>query len=89
MLISIVIPCYYSRNTIRKEVEMILEEFAKNDGYDCEFVLVNDGSTDGTYDEIKATLEGLKKNGYLIKNADVYSLNRSKLPEMVRRTISF
>ena len=48
MLISIVIPCYYSRNTIRKEVEMILEEFAKNDGYDCEFVLVNDGSTDGT-----------------------------------------
>jgi hypothetical protein len=42
-----------------------------------------------SYDEIKATLEGLKKNGYLIKNADVYSLNRSKLPEMVRRTISF
>ena len=57
MLISIVIPCYYSRNTIRKEVEMILEEFAKNDGYDCEFVLVNDGSTDGTYDEIKALHE--------------------------------
>ena len=42
-----------------------------------------------SYDEIKATLEGLKKNGYLIKNADVYSLNRSKLPEMVRRTFSF
>lgn len=57
MLISIVIPCYYSKDTIRKEVEMILEEFAKNDGYDCEFVLVNDGSTDGTYDEIKALHE--------------------------------
>ncbi len=42
-----------------------------------------------SYDEIKATLEGLNKSGYLNKNADVYSLNRSKLPEMVRRTISF
>ena len=53
MLISIVIPCYYSKNTIRKEVEMILDEFNKNDGYECEFVLVNDGSTDGTFDEIR------------------------------------
>ena len=42
-----------------------------------------------SYDEIKATLEGLNKSGYLNKNADVYSLNRSKLPEMVRRTITF
>ena len=42
-----------------------------------------------SYDEIKATLEGLKKSGYLNKNADVYSLNRNKLPEMVRRTITF
>jgi len=53
MLISIVIPCYYSELTIRNEVLLIFEEFAKNDGYDCEIVLVNDGSTDGTYDEIK------------------------------------
>ena len=49
MLISIIIPCYYSEKTIRKVVEMVSDEFAHNDGYECEFVLVNDGSTDGTF----------------------------------------
>ena len=39
-LISIVIPCYNSEATIRKVVEMVMEEFKKMDGYDCEFVLV-------------------------------------------------
>ena len=53
-LISIVIPCYNSEATIRKVVEMVMEEFKKMDGYDCEFVLVNDGSPkDYTYGEIK------------------------------------
>ena len=33
---------------------MVMEEFKKMDGYDCEFVLVNDGSPkDNTYGEIK------------------------------------
>lgn len=54
MLVSVVIPCYYSEKMIRKEVEMIMAEFEKNEGYECEFVLVNDGSTDGTFAEIKA-----------------------------------
>ena len=53
MLISIVIPCYYSEKTIHKVVDMVTEEFKKNDGYECEFVLVNDGSTDGTFNEIR------------------------------------
>lgn len=53
MLVSVVIPCYYSQPTIAKEVEMIIAEFEKNDGYECNFVLVNDGSGDGTYQEIK------------------------------------
>ncbi len=52
MLVSIVIPCYYSENTIRKEVEMILDEFSRHDGYECELVLANDGSKDGTFAEI-------------------------------------
>ena len=52
MLVSIVIPCYYSEKTIRKEVEMILEEFDQHDGYECELVLANDGSKDGTFAEI-------------------------------------
>ena len=53
-LISIVIPCYNSQATIRKVVEMVMEEFKKMDEYDCEFVLVNDGSPkDDTYGEIE------------------------------------
>lgn len=52
MLISIVIPCYYSQDTIRKEVELILEEFSKREDYSCEIILVNDGSKDATFDII-------------------------------------
>lgn len=54
MLISIIIPCYYSEKTIGKVVDMVTEEFNNNEGYECEFVLVNDGSTDGTFNEIIA-----------------------------------
>ncbi|MCD7802874.1 MAG: glycosyltransferase family 2 protein [Clostridiales bacterium] len=53
MLVSVVIPCYYSEKTIRKVVDLVMAEFGKNDGYTCEFVLVNDGSKDGTYAEIQ------------------------------------
>lgn len=52
-LVSIVIPCYNSQATIRKVVEMTMEEFARMEEYTCEFVLVNDGSRDDTYGEIK------------------------------------
>lgn len=57
MLVTIVIPCYYSEKTIEKVVEMTIEEFHKNEKYQCEFVLVNDGSTDGTYEKIKELAE--------------------------------
>ncbi len=30
-----------------------MEEFHKNEGYECEFVLVNDGSKDRTFEEIR------------------------------------
>lgn len=53
MLISIVIPCYYSEKTIGKVVELVTEEFDKRDGYECEFILVNDGSKDATYERIR------------------------------------
>mgnify|MGYP001132594992 CR=1 FL=1 len=33
MLISVVIPCYYSEKTIRKVVELVMAEFEKNKGY--------------------------------------------------------
>ena len=51
------IPCYYSEKTIKKVVEMTIDEFSKTNRYDCEFVLVNDGSTDGTYEKIKELAE--------------------------------
>lgn len=53
MLISVVIPCYYSENTISREVDAIIEQFEMNEDYECEIVLVNDGSTDGTFAKIE------------------------------------
>lgn len=49
MLVSIVIPCYNSERTIEKVVELCVQEFQQLDGYECEFVLVNDFSRDQTY----------------------------------------
>ncbi len=53
MLVSVVIPCYNSEKTIKDVVEMTISEFDKLEGYECEFVLVNDCSQDGTFQEIK------------------------------------
>ena len=48
-LVSVVIGCYYSEHTLRDVVEQVKAVFDEMPDYDCEFVLVNDGSTDGTY----------------------------------------
>lgn len=53
MLISIVIPCYRSQDSIAKVVQLTTEVFTKLDGYDCEFVLVDDCSPDNTFAAIK------------------------------------
>lgn len=47
--ISVVIPCYYSEGTITDVLEQTIKEFETMEQYCCEFVLVNDGSTDGTF----------------------------------------
>ena len=54
MLISIVIPCYNSQDTIEKVVDLCVEEFKKIDGYECEFVLVNDYSKTGLMNPLNA-----------------------------------
>lgn len=57
MLVSIVIPCYNSEHSIRQVVDLTLAEFERLEGYDCEFVLVDDCSPDGTYAEIRRLAE--------------------------------
>lgn len=85
MLISFVIPCYYSEKTIRKEVEAVMEQFKMRDGYECEFILVNDGSKDGTFSEIKALCEKYPNvkginlmRGFGQHNAQMAGLNYAK-----------
>lgn len=50
-MISFVIPCYYSANTIEAVVDEIVNTVKESDSY--EIILVNDGSTDNTYDVLK------------------------------------
>ena len=47
MLYSIVIPCYKSSQTIRKVVEMTMQELERLNRKDYEFILVDDCSPDG------------------------------------------
>ena len=49
--ISVVIPCFYAEKSIAEVVEKTAEELDKYCDY--EFILVNDGSDDGTYYEIR------------------------------------
>ena len=53
MLVSIVIPCYNSEDTIGQVVDLCMEEFDKLDGYELEMILVNDFSSDRTYEVIR------------------------------------
>ena len=49
MLVSVVIPCYNSEQSISQVVDLCIHCFNQWDGYECELVLVNDNSHDGTY----------------------------------------
>ena len=51
MKVSVVIPCYYSQNMISKVVNLTRAELI-GAGLDYEFILVNDGSNDNTFQEI-------------------------------------
>lgn len=52
MLISFVIPCYRSEKTLGHVVETIMDTVQKREGFECELVLVNDASPDGTWNLI-------------------------------------
>lgn len=52
-LVSFVIPCYRSGNTLPAVIEEINDAMNKLDGYDHEVILVNDSSPDGTINTIR------------------------------------
>lgn len=52
-LVTVVIPCYNSEMSLRSVVELTQAEFDALEGYECEFVLVNDNSKDSTFEVIK------------------------------------
>ncbi len=51
-LISYVIPCYRSEKTVEAVIDEIDDTMKKQEGYDHEIILVNDGSPDNTWDKI-------------------------------------
>lgn len=57
MLVSIVIPCYNSQDSIGNVVELTIKEFQKLPQYEYEFVLVNDCSGDATFAVIRRLAE--------------------------------
>lgn len=57
MLISFVIPCYKSKDTVEHVVNTIQEMVNARDGYDAEIILVNDCSPDNTFGTIKQLTE--------------------------------
>ncbi len=87
MLYSVIIPCYKSSATIRKVVEETMQEFAKMNLGELEFVLVDDCSPDGgaTVQELRKLVEEypcvraveLAKNGGQ-HNAQMAALNYAK-----------
>ncbi len=66
-MISFVIPCYYSMETITGVVDEIIKVI--QDDYKYEIILVNDGSTDGTFNVIKELCS---------KNSNIKGVNLSK-----------
>lgn len=57
MLVSIVIPCYNSQDSIGNVVELTIKEFQRLPQYEYEFVLVNDCSGDATFAVIRRLAE--------------------------------
>ena len=61
MIISVCIPCYRSAKTLKTVVEGVKKEFQKRPEFDYQFVLVNDGSPDNTFDVIQELCKNDKK----------------------------
>ena len=75
MLYSIIIPCYNSSKTIRKVVELTMQEMENQKRTPYEFVLVDDFSPDGG-DTVRA-LEALADDYSCVKIVELAKKFRS------------
>lgn len=60
-LLSFVIPCYRSENTIKNVIDEIIDIVGQKDDYDYEIIAVNDCSPDGVYNVLKGLASSNKK----------------------------
>ncbi|MBR1884084.1 MAG: glycosyltransferase family 2 protein [Clostridia bacterium] len=65
-LISVIIPCYNVKDYVRKAVDSVLNQSYKN----LEIIIVDDSSTDGTYEILKEYEEENKGKITLIRNEE-------------------
>lgn len=63
MKISLVIPCYHSQHTLPRVVEEAISVFQQRPGVDYEIILVNDGSSDDTFEIIKRLCRNVRIKG--------------------------
>ncbi len=71
MELSLVIPCFNEEESVLKFFEVADETF-KGQGFDYEFIFINDGSTDKTYENLKSIYENNKN-----MNIEVLSFSRN------------
>lgn len=65
MLISLVVPCYNEEESLPYFYAETTKVIDKMSGYDAELIFINDGSTDGTLDELKRLAEKDSRVKYL------------------------
>lgn len=68
--LSIIIPCYNEEKVINKTIKEIVETCSSLNKVDCEYIFINDGSNDKTFEILK---EHSKKN----KRIKILSLSRN------------
>ena len=60
-MISFVIPCYRSENTISMVIEEIIQTVSQKPGYDYEIICVNDASPDNVLEVLKKATKNNSK----------------------------
>lgn len=73
MLISIIIPCYNSEQFIARTLDTLISQNLK----DCEVIVVNDGSTDNTFDIISQYANNTKEIHCINKKNEGVSVARN------------